>query len=130
MKQLFILATILIGLNAQAQIKDSVIVGQDTVLVPLGAIVINPIIVNAQGDSAFSLNFYAFDVKADTVSGCQTYITLAGKNGQSLSSFNQLIPSSVLNKWSESPAPIYDYILFMNPRFIRYTKQVNYLNKK
>jgi len=128
MKQLFIFLFVLIGFTAKSQ-TDTAVIGQDTVLVPVGSIVINPIVVNAQGDSAWTVNFYAFDVKADTVSGCQTLVTLAGKNGQSLSTFNQPIPASVLNTWSDDPAPIYNYILLMNPRLKRYTKQVIYLNK-
>lgn len=129
MKKLFIIAAILIGFTANAQ-TDTAVIGQDTVLVPLGAIVINPVIADAKGDSAWTLNFYAFDVKADTVSGCQTLVTLSNKQGASIANFNQPIPASVLNTWSEDPAPIYDYILLMNPRFKRYTKQVIYLNKK
>lgn len=128
MKQLFIFLFVLIGFTAKSQ-TDTAVIGQDTVLVPSGAIVINPIIVNAQGDSAWTVNFYAFDVKADTVSGCQTLVTLAGKNGQSLTNFNQPLPASVVNAWRVSSDPVYDYILFMNPRFKRYTKQVIYLNK-
>lgn len=118
MKKLFILAFVLIGLSSQAQTK--VVIGKDSISVPLGAIVINPVIANAQGDTAWTLNFYAFDVKADTVSGCQTLVTLANKNGAAIGQFNQPLPSDIVNAWRTSPDPVYDYILFMNPRFIRY----------
>lgn len=128
MKKLFIFLFVLIGLGANAQ-TDTAVIGQDTVLVPLGAIVINPVIADAKGDSAWTMNFYAFDVKADTVSGCQTLVTLCNKSGQSIANFNQPLPSNIVNAWRVSPDPVYDYILSMNPRFIRYTKKVIYLNK-
>lgn len=118
MKKLFILAFVLIGLSSQAQTK--VLIDKDSVVVPLGAIVINPVIVNAQGDTAWTMSFYAFDVKADTVSGCQTLVTLANKNGAAIGQFNQPLPSDIVNAWRTSPDPVYDYILFMNPRFTRY----------
>lgn len=118
MKKLFIIAFIALSLNVQAQTR--VKVEQDSVIVPLGAILINPVIANAQGDTAWTMNFYAFDVKADTVSGCQTLVSLANKNGAVIGQFNQPLPSDIVNAWRVSPDPVYDYILFMNPRFIRY----------
>lgn len=109
----------------QVIISDSVIINGLPVYLQIGAIPLQPVIVNAKGDTAFQMNFRAFDVPSDTISSCNTYVWLADRKANYLSDFNCVIPSSVLNIWSSAPTPIYNYILSVNPRFVRfdYTKK-------
>ena len=117
MKKLFIFFLVLVSLSTQAQTRKQSSVLTDSIVMVQGAIEIEPIIVNAQGDSARSLNFSAFNVTPDTASGCQTYVQLFDKNGRRIADFNCPIPSSVKNVWGTDDSVIYDYILLMNPRF-------------
>lgn len=119
MKKILLILSLFIAFAASAQ-QDTVIVHSDTVLVKPGSIVLEPIIVNAQGDSAFSLGWTAFNLTSDTTQGCQTYVQLYGKKGQMLADFNQPIPASVVKVWGTDNTVIDDYILAMNPRFRRY----------
>lgn len=122
MKKLFIFAAILIGFTAQAQTRKQSSVLADSIVVV--GIEIEPIIVNAQGDTARSLNWTAFDVhREDTTAGCQTYVQCYDKNGKSIAQFNCPIPASVVNVWGVDPSPIDDYIFLMTPRFKRVPKK-------
>ena len=71
MRKIILSILVLASLSTKAQIKDSVIV--DTVAYSKGAIHIQPVIVNAQGDSAFSIVWSAFNLSSDG-SGCNTYV--------------------------------------------------------
>lgn len=118
MKKLFILAAILIGFTAQAQTKKQSSALTDSIVIVQGGIEIEPVIVNAQGDTARSLNWTAFNLhREDTTAGCQTYVQLFDKNGQSIAQFNCPIPASVVSIWGIDPSPVDDYIFLMNPRF-------------
>ena len=91
----------------------------DSIVVQPGGIEIQPIIADAMGDSARSLNFYAFGVQSDSTQGCNTYVQLFDKTGKTLSAFNQPIPANVLNQWKADPSVIFNYILSINQRFKR-----------
>lgn len=104
----------------QVVISDSVIINGLPVYLQIGAIPIQPVIVNAKGDTAFQMNFRAFDVPSDTLNSCNTYVWLSDRKANYLSDFNCVIPSTVLNIWSSAPTPIYNYILSVNPRFVRF----------
>lgn len=117
MKKLFIILLAFVTISATAQTKKQSSVLSDSIVMVQGAIEIEPVIVNAQGDSARSINFNAFNVTPDTAQGCQTYVQLFDKNGQRIADFNCPIPASVKNVWGEDDSIIYDYILLMNPRF-------------
>lgn len=120
MKKLFIIAAILIGFTAQAQTRKASSVLTDSIVMKQGAIEIEPVIVNAQGDTARSLDWTAFNLqREDTTAGCQTYVQCYDKNGRSIAQFNCPIPASVVNVWGVDPSPIDDYIFLMNPRFKR-----------
>lgn len=126
-KVLFILSLFVLS-NANAQLRDTVIVNTDTVVINNDAIVIEPVIVNAKGDTAFSINWTAFNLSRDTAQGCQTYVQLFDKYGRAVADFNQPIPASVVAVWGVDPSPIDDYILAMNPRFKRYVPKVTSKN--
>lgn len=119
MKKFLLILSLFVCVAASAQ-QDTVIVHSDTVLVAPGSIVLEPVIVNAVGDSAFSLGWSAFNLTSDTTQGCQTYVQLYNKKGQSVANFNQPIPASVVKVWGTDNTVIDDYILAMNPRFKRY----------
>jgi hypothetical protein len=125
MKKLFISLLVLVSLSAQAQTRKQSSVLTDSIVMVQGAIEIEPIIVNAQGDSARSINFNAFNVTPDTASGCQTYVQLFDKNGRSIADFNCPIPASVKNVWGTDDSVIFNYILLMNPRFKKVVPQKN-----
>lgn len=114
MKKIILSVLVLASLSTKAQIKDSVIV--DTVAYSKGAIHIQPVIVNAQGDSAFSIVWSAFNLSSDG-SGCNTYVTLRGRKNQQLAEFNCPIPASVVAVWGVENTPIDEYILSQYPRF-------------
>lgn len=120
MKQILLILSLFVAFGASAQLRDTVIVNTDTVVIVTDAIVIEPVIVNAKGDTAFSLIWKALDVSRDTTVGCNTYVQLFNKYGSVVADFNQPIPASVVNEWGTDPSPIDDYILLMNPRFRRY----------
>jgi hypothetical protein len=128
MKKFLLILSLFVSVAASANLRDTVIVHNDTVLVAPGSIVLEPIIVNAVGDSAFSLGWSAFNLTSDTTQGCQTYVQLYGKNGQSVANFNQPIPASVVKVWGTDNSVIDDYILAQNPRFRRYVPKVTSKN--
>jgi hypothetical protein len=111
MKKLLILLAISFSINVNAQTQ------KDTVLP--NAIQIIPIVVTAQGDTANQFSWYAFNVQRDTLSGCNTNVTLYSRKGKKLYNYNQIIPSSVLNQWNKDPQPIDDYIILQNQRLAR-----------
>lgn len=120
MKKILIIALSFISFNAKAQTKVLSVALSDSIVMVKGSIEIIPIVVTAQGDTARSLNWYAFNVnRSDTTQGCNTYVQLYDKNGKSISQFNQPIPASIANVWGISPSPIDDYIFSMNPRIIK-----------
>ena len=129
MKKLLIILFVLLGLSSQAQIRKQSSVLTDSIVMVQGCIEIEPVIVNAQGDSARSINFNAFNVTPDTTSGCQTYVQLFDKNGKSIADFNCFIPSSVKNVWGTDDSVIFNYILLMNPRFKKVMPEKYYNNK-
>lgn len=130
MKKLLLFSLLFISACGFAQRMDTLIVNNDTILKPFASIWVEPVIVNAQGDSARSMFFIALNVSADSTVGCNTYVTIQDKKGQVISSFNQNIPADVLNEWQDDPAPIYNYILSQNPRFKRPFVQLAYLRRK
>ena len=111
MKKLILFLCLFISVGAMAQ--------QDTVYIP-GSIPIEPIVVNAVGDTAFSMSWVAFNLSSDTTQGCNTYVQLYNKKGLSVANFNQAIPASVVKIWGTDNKVIDDYILFVNPRLKRY----------
>lgn len=123
MKQLFI-ALLLLPFATFAQIdnntQDTTVVNGDTVYYTHGAALINPCIVNAKGDTAYSLTWSAFGLNQSGGS-CNTYVVLHNKNNGQIADFNQPIPAEVVAVWGVDSAPVTDYILFMNKRFIKYT---------
>jgi hypothetical protein len=120
MKKLILLLSIPFSLSVSAQ-QDTIIVNNDTIIKPVGAILVENVIVSAQGDTAFSMDFVALNVKSDTLSGCNTYVTLQSRRGNVISDFNQWIPADVLKRWDDNPSPIFDHILANNPRLKRKT---------
>lgn len=114
MKKIFTILLVVFAITANAQ---SVPVQKDTVLP--NAIQILPIIVTAQGDTATQVGWYAFDVQRDSVSGCNTNVSLYNRKGVKLYSYNQPIPAAILNQWADDPTPIDDYIFSQNLRLVR-----------
>ena len=110
---------LLLPFAAQAQ-QDTTVVNGDTVYYTRNAIVIQPVIVNSNGDTAYSLSWVAFDLNQSGGS-CNTYVALSDKNNLQIATFNQPIPAEVVAVWGTSNAPIDDYILYMNKRFIKYS---------
>lgn len=127
MKKSLLFLALIIGLTANAQLRKSQSTLADSIVMKQGAIEIEPVIVNAQGDTARSLDWTAFNLqREDTTAGCQTYVQLYDKNGRSIAQFNCPIPASVIAVWGIDPSPIDDYIFLMNPRFKRVvTKPTN-----
>lgn len=120
MKNTLTFIAMLLCLATTAQTKKVSVALSDSIVMTPGAIEINPVIVTAQGDTARSLNWYAFDLQRDdTAAGCNTYVQLFDKNGKSIAQFNQHIPASVVKIWGVEPTPVDDYIFKMNPRFVR-----------
>jgi hypothetical protein len=120
MRKSILLLSIFFSLSAAAQ-QDTIIVANDTIIKPVGAILVEHVIASAKGDTAYSMDFVALNVKSDTLSGCNTYVTLQDKHGRVISDFNQWIPADVLNQWDADPTPVFNHILANNPRFRRKT---------
>lgn len=104
---------------SQAQ-QDTTVVNGDTVYYTRNAIVINPVIVNSKGDTAYSLSWVAFDLN-QAGGSCNTYVSLSDRNNLQVAAFTQSIPSEVVSVWGTSNTPIDDYILFVNKRFVKYS---------
>ena len=109
---------LLLPFAAQAQ-QDTTVVNGDTVFYTRGATLINPSIVNSQGDTAYSLTWSAFGLNQSGGS-CNTFVILNSKKNTQLATFNQPIPAEVVAVWGVDSQPVTDYILFMNKRFIKY----------
>lgn len=108
------------AVKAQSVVDTVVSVSQgDSIVIQKGGIEIQPVVANSNGDSARSMNFYAFDVKSDSTQGCQTYVQLFDKTGKVLDVFNQPIPASVVNQWKIDPTVMFDYIISKRPRLKR-----------
>jgi len=121
MKKIILVAALFIGAKSFGQ-SDTIIVSKalgDSITIQKSAFEIHPVIVTAQGDSARSINWYAFNVTRDTTTGFNTYVQLFDKNGKAIGAFNCPIPASVGNLWYKDPAPVDDYILSQNPRFVK-----------
>lgn len=116
-----LIAAILFATTVQAQ-TDTTIINNDTIIHSKGAIIIQPVIVNANGDTAYSITWSTFGLTNDTTKGCSAYVVLHGRNNQNLADFNVQIPSSVTNVWLDNSV-IDDYILSKHPRLKRYTKK-------
>ena len=112
---------LLLPFAAQAQ-QDTTVVNNDTVLYTRNAILINPVIVNAKGDTAYSLTWSAFGL-SQSGGSCNTYVILHDKKNLNIADFNQPIPADVVSVWGTDSAPVTDYILFKNKRFIKYIKK-------
>jgi hypothetical protein len=110
---------LLLPFAAQAQ-QDTTVVNGDTIYHNRGAILINPCIVNAKGDTAYSLTWSAFDL-GQAGGSCNTYVVLHDRKNAKVADFNQPIPADVVSVWGIDSAPVTDYILYMNKRFIKYT---------
>ena len=104
---------------AKAQ-QDTTVVNGDTVYYTHGATLINPCIVNAKGDTAYSLSWSAFGL-SQSGGSCNTYVVLHDAKNAPIGDFNQTIPADVVAVWGVDSQPVTDYILFMNKRFIKYT---------
>lgn len=134
MKQVLTIIAVMFCINLQAQTDTtvinsnsinadtSIIIGNDTVYFNKGAILIQPVIVDAQGNNAYSITWSAFGVTQDTSKGCNTYVVLHDKNNKPIGEFNQPIPANIVNIWLENSI-IDDYILSQNPRFKKYIAQ-------
>jgi len=122
MKKVILSVLVLASLSTKAQMyrnnSDTAIIGQDTIYYQKGGILIKPIIVNYLGDSAWSFNWTANNLSSNG-EGCNTYVTLRGKNNQQLADFNCYIPASVVAVWGISNTPIDVYILSQYPRFVK-----------
>jgi len=122
MKKVILSILVLASLSTKAQMyrnnSDTSIIGQDTIYYQKGGILIKPIIVNYLGDSAWSFNWTANNLSSNG-EGCNTYVTLRGKNNQQLADFNCYIPASVVAVWGISNTPIDVYILSQYPRFVK-----------
>lgn len=122
MRKIILSALILTSLSTKAQMfrnsSDTTIIGNDTIYFQKGGILIKPVIVNYQGESAWSMSWTANNLSSNG-EGCNTYVTLRGKNNQQLADFNCQIPASVVAVWGLSNAPIDEYILSQYPRFIK-----------
>ena len=68
---------LLLPFAASAQ-QDTTIVNGDTVFYTQNAIIINPVIVNAKGDTAYSLTWSAFGLN-QAGGSCNTYVVLHKK---------------------------------------------------
>jgi hypothetical protein len=112
---------LLLPFAAKAQ-QDTTVVNSDTVYYTHGATLINPCIVNAKGDTAYSLTWSAFGL-SQSGGSCNTYVILHDKKNLNIADFNQHIPAEVVEVWGIDSAPITDYILFKNKRFIKYIKK-------
>ena len=122
MKKVILSVLVLASLSTKAQMyrnnSDTAIIGQDTIYYQKGGILIKPVIVNYLGDSAWSFNWTANNLSSNG-EGCNTYVTLRGKNNQQLADFNCYIPASVVAVWGISNTPIDLYILSQYPRFVK-----------
>jgi len=122
MKKVILSILVLASLSTKAQMyrnnSDTAIIGQDTIYYQKGGILIKPVVVNYLGDSAWSFNWVANNLSSNG-EGCNTYVTLRGKNNQQLADFNCYIPASVVAVWGISNTPIDVYILSQYPRFVK-----------
>ena len=122
MKKVILSVLVLASLSTKAQMyrnnSDTAIIGQDTIYYQKGGILIKPVIVSYLGDSAWSFSWTANNLSSNG-EGCNTYVTLRGKNNQQLADFNCYIPASVVAVWGISNTPIDLYILSQYPRFVK-----------
>jgi hypothetical protein len=122
MKKIILSVLVLASLSTKAQMfrnsSDTAIIGNDTIYYQKGGILIKPVVVNAQGDLAWSLNWIANNLSSNG-EGCNTYVSLKNKNNQELASFYCPIPASVVAVWGVSNQPIDSVILSQYPRFVK-----------
>jgi hypothetical protein len=118
MKKIIIIFAVLFSLQSQAQNVLSKALG-DSIIVPTGAFEVQPVIVDALGDSARSFSWVAISVTRDTTTGFNTYCQAYTSTGVSVSQFNCYVPKEIANLWAVDPSPIDDFILSKYPRFIK-----------
>ena len=125
-KLLFILFVLPFTLQAQPILyhnMDTTINKWDTVISPKMAILITPVVINFQGDSAFSLSWRIDGVTRDTTNGANGTVSLYGKTGRSLIQFSVNIPKEIINNWGTDPATI-DNFIFSIPESKRFRKRL------
>lgn len=119
---LLLFASATIVTNAQLRIGmrnlDTTIVGNDTILSPKGAALIKPIVVNIQGDSAWSISWRVDNIQRDSTQDSNATIFLFSKSGNSLGQDYLIMPSDIINKWVGNNY-IDDYIFSVKTRFKR-----------
>lgn len=116
-----LLLFILTSITCQAQIfgnRDTTVAGIDTIIHQKGAIIIQPVIVTVQGDSAYSLFWSVNNVTSDTTRDSNAQVTVYNKEGRQLAEFWALIPFSIVNDWITNDS-IDQYIFSIYSRFKR-----------
>lgn len=124
---IFLLAALLSTTTVKAQAPlptfggnmDTVInsVTKDTVIAPKHAALIEPIVVNYQGDQAYSLSWSMGNLNRDTTVDGIAFVNLNGKKGQSLVSYSVTIPKSIMNANTNLIDTVDDYIFSLNKRY-------------
>jgi len=112
MKNVFFVLIILCALNSKAQ-TDTV----NKVKTHLGAIPIIPIVVNANGDSAYSVSWRINSITSDTSVQPIVFIYVHDKKGAILSIIETKLSQSVSRKFFGSFSFVDSFILGNIPRF-------------
>ena len=118
MKRILFITSLFLSVSAMANdtIPMPII---DTVVMPMGAVKINPIVINAVGDTAYSFTWKVLNINSDTTDIGSVIITLYGRNANILTTIQNQLSMALVRKFYLSFQFIEAFILSKNKRLIK-----------
>ena len=91
----------------------------DTVVMPLGAVKITPIVINATSDTAYSFSWKVLNISSDTTEQGSFQVVLYGKKANILTTIENKISPALTRRFYGSFSFIETFILSKNKRLIK-----------
>lgn len=114
MKKILTILSIFAASFSFGQVKS--VVNGDTVIHQKSAILINPIALNINGDTAYSLFWIVDNISRDSTANSNGRLFLFDKKGGAIQTITFDIPSKIINEWIGNNS-IDNFILNKYPKF-------------
>lgn len=95
----------------------------DTVIIPKGAVKINPIVINVTGDTAYCFSWKAININSDTTEVGSIQITMYGRKANALGTIEQRISPALTRRFYGAFSFIEAFVLVKNPRLTKFNNQ-------
>lgn len=118
MKRILFITSLFLSVSAIANDTISMPI-MDTVVMPMGAVKINPIVINAVGDTAYSFTWKVLNISSDTTDIGNIIINLYGRKATILTTIQNQSSITLIRKFYPSFTFIEAFILSKNKRLIK-----------